>query len=61
MTIERRPGGAQYIPRPAVWAPGDLAAPAAHPLTLTVADLVSRFLSVRDPVHELRQRHTLLP
>ncbi len=42
MTIERRPGGAQYIPRPAVWAPGDLAAPAAHPLTLTVADLVSR-------------------
>jgi 8-oxo-dGTP pyrophosphatase MutT (NUDIX family) len=42
VTIERRPGGAQYIPRPAFWTPGELAAPAAHPLTITVADVVAR-------------------
>ena len=29
----QRAGGRQYIPRPAVWAPGGLAAPAAHPFT----------------------------
>jgi 8-oxo-dGTP pyrophosphatase MutT (NUDIX family) len=35
----RRAGGAQQIPRPAVWAPGELGAPAAHPLAITVADI----------------------
>ena len=35
----RRAGGAQHIPRPAVWEPGDLAAPAAHPLVITVDDI----------------------
>lgn len=35
--LKRRPGGAQYIPRPAVWTPGDSAPPAAHPLDLSVA------------------------
>ena len=37
--LKRRPGGAQYIPRPAVWTPGDAAAPATHPLALAVADV----------------------
>lgn len=37
----RRSGGRQIIPRPAVWSPGELAAPAAHPLTVTVADIVA--------------------
>ena len=36
---ERRAGGAQQIPRPAVWAPGGVDAPAAHPLMLHVADI----------------------
>ena len=35
----RRAGGAQQIPRPAVWAPGGLGAPAAHPLAITVDDI----------------------
>ena len=35
----RRPGGAQQIPRPAVWEPGGLTAPAAHPLRLRVDDI----------------------
>jgi mutator protein MutT len=38
--LNRRPGGAQHIPRPAVWRLGDGAAPAAHPLTRSVADVV---------------------
>ncbi|MET0144880.1 MAG: CoA pyrophosphatase [Ilumatobacteraceae bacterium] len=32
----RRAGGAQQIPRPPAWQRGDLAPPAAHPLTVTV-------------------------
>ena len=41
MTAEppRRAGGAQQIPRPAVWEPGGLDAPAEHPLTLRVDDI----------------------
>jgi 8-oxo-dGTP pyrophosphatase MutT (NUDIX family) len=39
--LKRRPGGAQSIPRPPVWAAGESAAPAAHPLTLTVADVAA--------------------
>jgi 8-oxo-dGTP pyrophosphatase MutT (NUDIX family) len=35
--LKRRPGGDQYIPRPAAWTPGDSAPPAAHPLDLSVA------------------------
>ena len=38
--LNRRPGGAQRIPRPATWTAGDLEAPAAHPLTRSVADVV---------------------
>ena len=37
--LKRRPGGAQYIPRPATWTAGDAAPPAAHPLSLYVADV----------------------
>jgi mutator protein MutT len=37
--LKRRPGGAQYIPRPAAWTPGDATPPAAHPLALSVADI----------------------
>ena len=36
---ERRPGGAQIIPRPPSWTSGDLAAPASHPLRVTVDDI----------------------
>jgi mutator protein MutT len=39
--LKRRRGGAQYIPRPAKWALGDMAAPATHPLTLSVADIAT--------------------
>ncbi|MET0325928.1 MAG: CoA pyrophosphatase [Ilumatobacteraceae bacterium] len=42
----RRAGGAQQIPRPAVWTPGELGAPAAHPLAITVDD-IERVLSGR--------------
>jgi 8-oxo-dGTP pyrophosphatase MutT (NUDIX family) len=35
----RRPGGAQIIPRPASWTLGDIPAPAAHPLAVTVDDI----------------------
>jgi 8-oxo-dGTP pyrophosphatase MutT (NUDIX family) len=35
----RRAGGAQQIPRPTVWSPGGLGAPAAHPLAITVDDV----------------------
>jgi 8-oxo-dGTP pyrophosphatase MutT (NUDIX family) len=35
----RRPGGAQQIPRPAVWEYAELAAPAVHPLDLHVDDV----------------------
>jgi 8-oxo-dGTP pyrophosphatase MutT (NUDIX family) len=36
---DRRPGGAQVIPRPPAWTPGGLEAPAAHPLAITVDDI----------------------
>ncbi|HEU4839965.1 MAG TPA: CoA pyrophosphatase [Ilumatobacteraceae bacterium] len=36
---DRRPGGAQIIPRPTAWAAGELGAPAAHPLVVTVDDI----------------------
>jgi 8-oxo-dGTP pyrophosphatase MutT (NUDIX family) len=36
---ERRPGGAQIIPRPPSWTSGELAAPASHPLRVTVDDI----------------------
>lgn len=39
--LSRRRGGAQYIPRPATWTPGQTTAPAAHPLSLSVADIVA--------------------
>ena len=35
----RRAGGGQEIPRPAVWSPGKLTAPATHPLSITVDDI----------------------
>ena len=44
----RRPGGKQQIPRPAVWEPGGLPAPAMHPLTMHVAD-VARALADSPP------------
>ena len=37
----RRPGGKQYIPRPAVWEAGGLLVPAGHPLTVTVDDIAA--------------------
>jgi 8-oxo-dGTP pyrophosphatase MutT (NUDIX family) len=39
--LNRRRGGAQYIPRPATWTPGDVAPPIGHPLRLSVADIVA--------------------
>jgi mutator protein MutT len=39
--LNRRRGGAQYIPRPATWSLGEIAAPAAHPLHRSVADIVA--------------------
>jgi len=36
---DRRPGGAQIIPRPSAWVPGGLEAPAPHPLAVTVDDI----------------------
>jgi mutator protein MutT len=39
--LNRRRGGAQYIPRPATWTLGDAAAPAVHPLHRSVADVVA--------------------
>jgi mutator protein MutT len=39
--LNRRRGGAQYIPRPATWTPGDVAPPVGHPLSLSVADIVA--------------------
>jgi mutator protein MutT len=36
---DRRPGGAQIIPRPAAWSPGGAEAPARHPLAITVDDI----------------------
>ncbi len=36
---DRRPGGAQIIPRPTAWTVGELDAPAAHPLAVTVDDI----------------------
>lgn len=38
-TPYRRAGGAQVIPRPNVWMPGGLDAPAPHPLSITVDDI----------------------
>jgi 8-oxo-dGTP pyrophosphatase MutT (NUDIX family) len=35
----RRPGGAQVIPRPAAWTPGEVKAPVAYPLAVTVDDI----------------------
>ena len=37
--VARRVGGRQYVPRPAVWEPGGLVVPAAHPLAVTVDDV----------------------
>ncbi len=39
--LNRRRGGAQYIPRPATWCLGEIAAPAAHPLHRSVAEVVA--------------------
>jgi mutator protein MutT len=39
--LNRRPGGAQQIPRPAIWTAAGLPAPAAHPLSRSVADVVA--------------------
>ena len=39
--LNRRRGGAQYIPRPATWSLGGIAAPAVHPLRRAVADVVA--------------------
>jgi mutator protein MutT len=39
--LNRRRGGAQYIPRPATWTPGDVAPPVGHPLRLSVSDIVA--------------------
>ncbi len=39
--LNRRRGGAQYIPRPATWSVGDAAAPAADSLRPSVADVVT--------------------
>jgi 8-oxo-dGTP pyrophosphatase MutT (NUDIX family) len=43
----RRAGGRQIIPRPAVWAPGDLPAPATHPLSVTVDDIAAALVDAR--------------
>lgn len=40
--MDRRPGGAQRIPRPDAWALGDAAPPAAHPLVVDVDGVVER-------------------
>jgi mutator protein MutT len=45
---DRRPGGAQIIPRPTAWAAGELGAPAAHPLVVTVDD-IERALAAATP------------
>jgi 8-oxo-dGTP pyrophosphatase MutT (NUDIX family) len=39
--MNRRKGGAQFIPRPPSWALGDLVPPRAHPLTISVADIAA--------------------
>jgi mutator protein MutT len=39
--LKRRPGGAQHIPRPPTWTPGDAVAPAVHPLTRSVAEVAA--------------------
>jgi mutator protein MutT len=39
--LNRRRGGAQYIPRPATWSLDEIAPPAAYPLRRSVADLVA--------------------
>lgn len=40
--MDRRPGGAQRIPRPDVWELGDEAPPVTHPLRVRVDDIVDR-------------------
>jgi len=44
----RRRGGAQIIPRPPTWAPGDVPPPARHPLHVTVDD-IERALATASP------------
>ncbi len=41
MGAGRRAGGAQYIPRPAVWSLVDTALPVTHPLAVTVDDIAA--------------------
>jgi len=37
----RRPGGAQHIPRPAVWSLGDAPLPVSHPLCVSVEQIAA--------------------
>jgi len=37
----RRAGGAQHIPRPAVWSLGEVALPVSHPLNVTVDEIAA--------------------
>jgi 8-oxo-dGTP pyrophosphatase MutT (NUDIX family) len=39
--LKHRRGGAQYIPRPAVWAPGDTGPPVEHPSRVHVGDIAA--------------------
>ena len=48
----RAAGGAQIIPRPTAWQPGELDAPAAHPLTVTVDD-IERVLADAPPARPI--------
>ena len=48
--MDRRPGGAQHIPRPVAWEPGDVAPPVPHPLAIDVDGVVERL----DGVHPTR-------
>ena len=48
--MDRRPGGAQHIPRPTAWAPGDAAPPVPYPLAVDVDTVVDRI----DGVHPAR-------
>ena len=45
--MERRSGGAQRIPRPVTWAPGDPAPPVPYPLAVDVDAVVRRVDGVR--------------
>jgi len=46
MEVERRAGGAQYIPRPPVWSLEKTAPPSVHPLRVSVDDVATRLAGV---------------